>query len=155
MIPDFKGHHFVEDSKPGEAPGPRCSLDQFRAPANSKNWLDISGWIRPPWSAILTLNIGLDDSSTFDGLPLWHCSVALIGLNGQPLALPFWHDDAFAECVRLVRLEVLSGIGDPKLEKIEIGDCALHFRRCCSHPETQELNIRGACPQIQDRARRN
>ena len=113
------------------------------------------GWSRSPWSAILTLNIGLDDASTFDGLPLWHCSVALVDLNGYPLALPFWHDDAFAECVRLVRLELLAGIGDPTREQIEIGDCALHFRRCCSRPETRELNTCGAWPRTQERARYN
>jgi len=111
--------------------------------------------LRLPWSTILTLNIGLDDAATFEGLPLWHCSVALFDLNGYPLALPLWCDDAFVECVRLVRLEVLAGIGDPSREQIEIGFCALHFRRCCSDPETRELNIRAVWPRTQDRARRN
>ena len=46
-------------------------------------------WLRLPWSAILTLNVGLDDASTFDGSPLWHCSVALVDLKGHPRALPF------------------------------------------------------------------
>jgi hypothetical protein len=112
-------------------------------------------WLRPPWSTILTLNVGLDDAWTFEGLPLWHCSVAVVDLNADPLALAFWHDDAFAECVRLVRLELLAGVGDPTREQIEIGNYALHFRRCCSHPETRELNIRGVWPRTQDRARRN
>ena len=113
------------------------------------------GWLRPPWSVFLTLNIGLDDASTFDDLPLWHCSVALVDLNGYPLALPLWRDDAFAECVRLVRLELLAGIGDPTREQIEIGDCALHFRRCCSDPEARKLNACGAWPRTRDRAHRN
>ena len=111
--------------------------------------------LRLPWSTILTLNIGLDDAATFNGLPLWHCSVALFDLNGDPLALPLWHDDAFVECVRLVRLEELAGIGDPAREQIEIGHCALHFRRCCSGRENLGLNIRGVWPRAQDRARRN
>ena len=30
-------------------------------------------WFRPPWSALLTLNIGLEEPALFEGLPLWHC----------------------------------------------------------------------------------
>jgi hypothetical protein len=42
-----------------------------------------------PWSTILTLNIGLDDALLFDGLPLWHCSIAFLSWNGFPvLCLP-------------------------------------------------------------------
>lgn len=69
------------------------------------------GWLRPLWSVIPMLNIGLDDASSFDGLPLWHCSVPLVDLNGYPLALSFWHEDAFAECAPLVRLELFAGTG--------------------------------------------
>src|SRR5215469_15481626 len=81
-----------------------------------------------PWSVILTLNIGLDDASLFDDLPLWHCSIALVDSHGSPLALTLWPDDAFVECQRFVRLELLAGVGDRGREQIEIGDCAPHFR---------------------------
>jgi hypothetical protein len=39
MIPDFKGHHFVEDMKPGEPPGAhycdRCGLEASLRPDGS------------------------------------------------------------------------------------------------------------------------
>jgi hypothetical protein len=39
MIPDFKGHHFMEDAKKGEAPGPhhcdRCGLKASSRPDGS------------------------------------------------------------------------------------------------------------------------
>jgi hypothetical protein len=39
MIPDFKGHHFVEDTTPGEPPGPhhcdRCGLKASLRPDGS------------------------------------------------------------------------------------------------------------------------
>jgi hypothetical protein len=39
MIPDFKGHHFIEDTKPGEPPGlhhcERCGLKASLRPDGS------------------------------------------------------------------------------------------------------------------------
>jgi hypothetical protein len=39
MIPVFKGHHFVEDSKPGEPPGPhhceQCGMEAMLRPDGS------------------------------------------------------------------------------------------------------------------------
>jgi hypothetical protein len=104
---------------------------------------------------ILTLNIELDDAPIFDGLPLWHCSIALLAPNGALLALEVWNDDAFVGCERFIRTKVLAGIGDLKREHVQIGDTALHFRRSCSEQEIQELNTRGVWPRPQDRARWN
>lgn len=78
--------------------------------------------------------------STFDALPLWHCSIALVDSSGALLALYLWNDNAFVKCQRLFKHELLAGIGDPALEPVEIVECALHLCRCCSDPETEELN---------------
>ena len=39
---------------------------------------------------ILPVNIGLDDALLFDGLPLWHCSVALLSATGDPVSVEYW-----------------------------------------------------------------
>lgn len=75
-----------------------------------------------------------------DDIPVWHCSITLLAPNGAPLALGLWNDDVFVESVRLIRSEVLAGVGDPSREHVQIGDTALHFRRCCSSLELAELN---------------
>jgi hypothetical protein len=110
-------------------------------------------WLRFPSSLILTLNIGVDDASIFDGLPLGHCSVALLDSRGLPQALELWNDDEFTECQRLIRAEVLMTIGDPAHEHVQLGDRAFHFRRCCSEKELCELNVRRFWPRPQDRTR--
>ena len=112
-------------------------------------------WLRLPWSVILTLNVGLDDAPIFDDLPLWHCSISLLAPSGAPLALDVWNDDAFVECHRFIRDELLAGVGDSAREHVQIGDTALHFRRCSSDREVEELNGRGVRPRPRDRARSN
>jgi hypothetical protein len=99
--------------------------------------------------------MGLDDAPMFDGLPLWHCSIALLAPNGTPLALDLWNEDAFVRCHRFARSEALAGVGDPTSEHVQIGESALHFRRCCSEQEIDELNARGVWPRPHDRARWN
>jgi len=64
-------------------------------------------------------------------------------------------DDAFVECQRLIRSETLAGVGDSSREHVQIGDHALHFRRCRSELEIEELNKRGFWPRPHDRARWN
>jgi hypothetical protein len=99
--------------------------------------------VKFPWSTILTLNIGLDDASFFDGLPLWHCSIAFLAWNGLPVPLTHWGDDLLLTCEQLIRHELLAGIGDDAQEHILIGDRALHFLRCCSAREIERLKARG------------
>jgi hypothetical protein len=108
-----------------------------------------------PWSTILTLNIGLDDALLFDGLPLWHCSIAFLSWNGFPVPLNHWGDGLLPTCERLMRDELLAGIGDDAQEYSQTGDCALHFLRCCSAREIEQLKVRGVWPRPQDRARWN
>jgi hypothetical protein len=120
----------------------QCAADGYR-------------WIRDPWSVILTVNIGLDDAPIFDGLPLWHCSIALIAPSGAPLSVELWNDDAFVECQWVIRSEALAGVGDSLREHVQIGETALHFCRCCSELEIEGLNVRGVWPRPQDRARWN
>lgn len=119
-----------------------CASDKYRG-------------ISLPWSAILTLNVGLDDASFFDGLPMCHCSVALLSATGIPVPLEHWDDDALAKCERFIRDEMFAGIGDDAREDTEFGDSAFHFRRCCSCREIEELKIRRVWPRPQDRARWN
>jgi hypothetical protein len=49
VIPDFKGHHFVEDSKPGEPPSwhhcERCGMKALLRP-NGSTYFDIDGTVR-------------------------------------------------------------------------------------------------------------
>lgn len=111
--------------------------------------------IRFPWSTILTLNIGLDDGWLFDGLPLWHCSIAFLSWNGFPVPLSHWVDILFQTCEQLMRNELLAGIGDDSQEYIQIGDCACHLRRCCSAKEVEQLKTRGFWPRPQDRTQWN
>lgn len=111
--------------------------------------------IRFPWSTILTLNIGLDDAVLFDGLPLWHCSVALLSWNGFPVPLNHWVDILFQTCEQLMRDELLAGIGDETQEYIQIADGACHLRRCCSAKEVEQLKARGFWPRPQDRTQWN
>jgi hypothetical protein len=108
-----------------------------------------------PRSTILTLNIGLDDAFLFDGLPLWHCSIALLSRTGLPVPLDHWGDDYLQSCERLIRDELMAGIGEPARENTQIGYCALHFRRCCSAQEIEQLKARGFWPRPQDLARWN
>lgn len=108
-----------------------------------------------PWSTILTLNIGLDDASFFDGLPLWHGSIAFLSGNAFPVPMNHWHDDLLAASERFIRDEMLAGIGDEAHEHTQIGYAALHFRRCCSEREIKELTAKGFWPRPQDRARWN
>ena len=46
VIPDFKGHHFVEDTKPNEAPSrhhcERCGMKAVLRPDGSIDFLDAS-----------------------------------------------------------------------------------------------------------------
>jgi hypothetical protein len=112
-------------------------------------------WVRPPWSAILTLNIGLDDGPIFDGLPLWHCSVALLSASGGAVPLVLWDDDAIKQCERFIRDRLLAGVGDAAREDTEIGECAIHVRRCCSERELEALKRKRVWPRPQDRARWN
>ncbi len=119
-----------------------CADDQYR-------------WVRLPWSAILTLNIGLDDAPLFEGLPLWHCSVTLLSASRGAVPLELWHDDAIDKCEQFIRDRLLADVGDAAREDTEIGDCALHVRRCCSDREIQELELRRVWPRPQDRARWN
>src|SRR5258708_2093253 len=88
--------------------------------------------VRLPWSTILTLNIGLDDSLLFDGLPLWHGSIAFLSRDGFPVPLNHSVDILLPTCERLMRDELMAGIGDDAQEYIQIGECAFHFLRCCS-----------------------
>ncbi len=111
--------------------------------------------VKFPWSTILTLNIGLDDALLFDGLPLWHSSIAFLWWNGLPVLLNHWAEDLLPTCEQLLRDELLAGIGDYAQEYIQIGDCAFHFRRCCSAREIEQLKARGFWPQPRDRARWN
>jgi len=108
--------------------------------------------VRLPWSAILTLNIGLDDAPIFDGLPLWHCSVARHTASGGAVPLELWDHDAIDKCERFIRDRLLAGVGDAAREDTEIGDCALHVRRCCSDRELKALKLRRVWPRPQDRA---
>jgi hypothetical protein len=107
-----------------------------------------------PWSTILTLNIGLDDALLFDGLPLWHSSIAFLLWNGLPVPLHHW-DDLLSTCEQLMRDDLLAGIGDDAQEHTETGDRAFHFLRCCSAREIELLKAKGFWPRPQDRARWN
>ena len=98
---------------------------------------------------------GLDDAPIFDGLPLWHCSVALISVTGGLVSLKLWDVGSIGRCERFIRDRLLAGIGDPACEDTEMGDCALHVRRCCSDREIEELNERSIWPRPQDHARSN
>lgn len=110
--------------------------------------------VKFPWSTILTLNIGLDDAWLFDGLPLWHCSIAFLSFDGLPVPLNHWGYVLLPTCERLMRDE-LAGIGDDAQEYIQIGDRAFHFLRCCAAREIEQLKARGFWPRPQDRARWN
>ena len=56
MIPDFKGHHFVEDLKPDEPPSwhhcERCGMKALLRP-NGSTYFDVAG------SDVLTINAGV------------------------------------------------------------------------------------------------
>ena len=108
--------------------------------------------VKFPWSTILTLNIGLDDALLFDGLPLWHCSIAFLSWIVLPVPLNHWGDNLLPTCEQLMHDELLAGIGDDAHEYIQIGDCAFHFLRCCSAREIEELKAKGFWPRPQDQA---
>ena len=108
-----------------------------------------------PWSTILTLNIGLNDALLFDGLPLWHGSIAFLSWDGLPVPLNHWVDVLVPTSERFMRDELLVGIGDNAREYIQIGYCAFHFLRRCSAQEIEQLKDRGFWPRPRDRARWN
>jgi hypothetical protein len=112
-------------------------------------------WVRLPWSAILTLDLVFDDPPLFEGLPLWHCSLALISTNGMAVPVRLWDEDGRKKCERFIRDELLVDVGDPTREATEIGKFALHVRRRCSDREIEELKARRVWPRPQDRARWN
>jgi hypothetical protein len=66
--------------------------------------------------------------------------------------LSHWVDILFQTCEQLMRDELLAGIGDDSQEYIQLGDCACHFRRCCSAKEVEQLKTRGFWPRPQERS---
>jgi hypothetical protein len=66
MISDFKGHHFVEDTNPNEAPSrhhcERCGMKAVLRPDGSIDFLDASEAL-----------IGISGNADLDSLPIAPC----------------------------------------------------------------------------------
>lgn len=78
----------------------------------------------------------------FDGMPVWHVSVARITSNRQSIKpVDLWVEREIREAAAIA-VKALDGVGNKLHQWHERGEQAIHIRRQLSQPEIDELFTR-------------
>lgn len=116
-----------------------CTHPRFRTIL--KSGLDFPAF----WSAILTVNSGFESLERFDGLPVWHASVALWRNLHGPASTRTWTASEMGSASLFMSC-ALSGVGGETVMD-EVGEVAIHRRIRLTPAEILALSrVNPRCP---------
>lgn len=83
----------------------------------------------------------------FDGMPVWHVSVARIHPDRRKIKPVYQWMEHEVRAAAAIAVKTLDGVGNKLHEWHERGDDAIHIRRQLTQPEIELLHtVRPQCP---------